>query len=69
MALVTDASQLSTNSIDTNSWGNISNLIDGDKSTILHSAWKRDVANKEDLTVEEWEDYLYENFPQSTGAG
>ena len=69
VALVTDASQLSTNSIDTNSWGNISNLIDGDKSTILHSAWNRDVANKEDLTVEEWEDYLYENFPQSTGAG
>ena len=27
------------------------------------------MANKEDLTVEEWEDYLYENFPQSTGAG
>ena len=69
VALVTDASQLSTNSIDTNTWGNISNLIDGDKSTILHSAWNRDVANKEDLTVEEWEDYLYENFPQSTGAG
>ena len=69
VALVTDASQLSTNSIDTNSWGNVSSLIDGDKSTILHSAWNRDVANKEDLTVEEWEDYLYENFPQSTGAG
>ena len=69
VALVTDASQLSTNSIDTNSWGNISNLIDGDKSTILHSAWNRDVANDENLTVQEWEDYLYENFPQSTGAG
>ena len=68
VALVTDASQFNSNSIDPG-FSNLNNLIDGDKTTAFHSAWNRDVANKEDLTVEEWEDYLYENFPQSTGAG
>ena len=68
VALVTDASQFNSNSIDPG-FSNLNNLIDGDKTTAFHSAWNRDVANDENLTVQEWEDYLYENFPQSTGAG
>ena len=71
VALITDASQINTNSLDdgpNTGYASIAALIDGDKSTIFHSVWDAVMANP-DITVDEWETQLTNNYPSSTGAG
>ena len=50
--LITDASQISSNS-NVTSWGYLAALIDGDKNTFFHSCWLEDM-QKADITVDQW---------------
>ena len=50
--LITDASQISSNS-NVTSWGSLAALIDGDKNTFFHSCWNTAMQNA-NITVDQW---------------
>ena len=66
IALITNVSQLSTNS-DQNNPSALPNLIDGNTTTVFHSVWNDAMGTE--LTAQEWDDIIYENYPMSTGTG
>ena len=67
VALISDVSQLSTNSVDP-AEGGLDAMIDGDITTSFNSVWN--VAMREPTTTKEsWEELILNTYSESLGAG